>query len=230
MPQTPPALMLFAAGFGRRMHPLTDQRPKPLVKVAGKALIDHALSLADSAGIQRIVANTHYKAEMIADHLIDSAITLSHETPEILETGGGLRAALPYLGPAPVLTLNTDAVWRGVNPLALLQAHWEPEKMDALLLCIPPEQALGHSSNGDFLVADDNHLIRGPDLIFSGAQLLKTEGLRNIPDRIFSLNRLWDKMLAHRSIYGLIYTGLWCDVGRPTSIAVAENMLFSNDV
>jgi len=113
MPTDTHALMLFAAGFGQRMQPLTQDRPKPLIEVSGKALIDHALDLVPGADIGRIVANTHYKSEMIADHLATKPVSLSHESPAILETGGGLRAALPLLGPDPVLALNPDAVWRG---------------------------------------------------------------------------------------------------------------------
>jgi len=160
--------MLFAAGFGRRMQPLTQDRPKPLVEVAGKALIDHALDLVPGADIGRIVANTHYKSEMIARHLAARPVTLSYESPAILETGGGLRAALPLLGVDPVLTLNSDAVWGGENPLRLLQSRWNPTKMDALLVCIPPQQARGHSGAGDFNCAPDGRLT-GAELFCPGA-------------------------------------------------------------
>ena len=133
----PDALMLFAAGFGTRMGALTADRPKPLVEVAGKPLIDHALDLAEGVGPLRRVANAHYRADQLAAHLDGRDVALSREEPEILDTGGGLRAALPLLGPDPVFALNTDAVWSGPNPLRLLAEAWDPERMDALLLCVP---------------------------------------------------------------------------------------------
>ena len=222
--------MLFAAGFGRRMQPLTQDRPKPLVEVAGKALIDHALDLVPGADIGRIVANIHYKSEMIVRHLAARPVTLSYESPAILETGGGLRAALPLLGVDPVLTLNSDAVWRGENPLRLLQSRWNPKKMDALLVCIPPQQARGHSGAGDFNCAPDGRLTRGCGLIYGGAQLLKTDGLQAISETAFSLNLLWDQMASKGRLYGVSYSGYWCDVGRPESIALAQDMLGSPDV
>lgn len=222
--------MLFAAGFGQRMRPLTQDRPKPLIEVSGKALIDHALDLVPGADIGRIVANTHYKSEMIADHLATKPVSLSHESPAILETGGGLRAALPLLGPDPVLALNPDAVWRGANPLRLLQSLWNPTKMDALLVCIPFKQARGHDGTGDFMLAPDGRLTRGCGLIYGGAQLLKTDGLHAISQTAFSLNLLWDQMAAKGRLYGVSYPGYWCDVGRPKSIALAQDMLGLPDV
>ena len=222
--------MLFAAGFGQRMQPLTHHRPKPLIKVAGKALIDHALDLAHTAGIHQIVANSHYMAPMIHQHLAGKPVRLSLESPDILDTGGGLCAALPLLGRAPVLTLNTDAVWFGPNPLTMLQAKWNPIDMDALLLCIPIGQARGYQGKGDFQLASDGQLTRGPGLIYSGAQLLKTTGLQKIAQRVFSLNLLWDMMRERGRLYGLVYPEKWCDVGRPESIALAEDMLGLTDV
>jgi N-acetyl-alpha-D-muramate 1-phosphate uridylyltransferase len=222
--------MLFAAGFGRRMLPLTRHRPKPLIKVAGKALIDHALDLAHTACIHQIVVNSHYMAPMIHQHLLGKPVRLSLESPDILDTGGGLRAALPQLGPEPVLTLNTDVVWCGPNPLAMLQAHWNPIYMDALLLCIPTGQASGYKGKGDFRSAPDGQLTRGTGLIYSGSQMLKTTDLHTITQRAFSLNLLWNMMREHDRLYGLVYPGKWCDVGRPESIALAEDMLRSTDV
>ena len=222
--------MLFAAGFGRRMQPLTRHQPKPLIKVAGKALIDHALDLAYTARIDQIVANSHYMAPMIHQHLAGKPVSLSRESPDILDTGGGLRAALPQLGPAPVLTLNTDAVWCGPNPLEMLQTHWKPTDMDALLLCISAGQARAYQGKGDFQRAPDGQLTRGPGLIYCGAQILTTTGLHGISERAFSLNLLWDVMRERGRLYGLVYPGKWCDVGRPESIALAEDMLRSTDV
>ena len=144
-------LMLFAAGRGTRMGPLTENRPKPLIEVAGSPLIDHALALADAAGARPIVVNLSYLGAQIARHLAARPITLSWE-PVLLETGGGLRQALPKLGPGPVMTLNSDAVWTGANPLQQLAAAWDEDRMDTLLLLAPKSQAHGHSGRGDFLL------------------------------------------------------------------------------
>ena len=129
--------MLFAAGFGTRMGALTATQPKPMIPVAGRPLIDHALDHVWAYKPQKVVANLHYLPEALEKHLATANIALSLEAPDILETGGGLRAALPLLGPAPVFTMNTDAIWRGPNPLAHLAQAWDPAYMDALLLCIP---------------------------------------------------------------------------------------------
>jgi MurNAc alpha-1-phosphate uridylyltransferase len=229
MRHAPRSLMLFAAGFGTRMGALTADRPKPLIPVAGRALIDHALDQAKS--VDRIVVNLHYLPDMIRAHLSDRTnIAFSPETDTILETGGGLRQALPLLGAGPVFTLNTDAVWTGPSALDQLASAWNPDKMEALLLLVPPARATGHKGPGDFLMDGDGRLTRGPGLIYSGAQILRTEGLRDIPDRVFSLNRLWDAMAGRGRLYGLVHQGGWCDVGRPETIALAEDMLRGADV
>ncbi len=221
----PRSVMLFAAGFGTRMGALTADRPKPMIEVAGKPLIDHALALVRAHGAERIVANIHYRPEALIRHLGDSDVILSHETPDILETGGGLRAALPLLGAGPVFTMNTDAVWRGPNPLDHLAALWDPDRMDALLLCIPRDHAIGHSGTGDFTIHAQGRAQRGPGLIYSGLQILKTDGLHDITETAFSLNRLWDRMLAKDRLFAASYPGQWCDVGHPEGIAQAEEML-----
>ncbi len=220
----PDSIMLFAAGFGTRMGALTADRPKPLIPVGGRALIDHALDIAAAHGPLRRVVNTHYRADQIAAHLADRGVSLSREHPEILDTGGGLRAALPLLGPQPVFTLNTDAVWSGPNPLDLLAQAWDPARMDALLLCVSPEQALGRTGVGDFHLSD-GRLTRGGDLVYTGAQILRTDGLSDIPDPVFSLNLLWNGMQARGRLYGVTYPGRWCDVGHPEGIALAETLL-----
>ncbi|MDE3240206.1 MAG: nucleotidyltransferase family protein [Paracoccaceae bacterium] len=220
----PDALMLFAAGFGTRMGALTATRPKPLVEVAGRPLIDHALDLASGAGVGRIVVNTHYLPDQIAAHLAGRGILLSHE-PQILETGGGLKAARGLLDSAEVFTLNSDAIWAGPNPLALLRAAWRPEAMDALLLLVPPERARGHRGRGDFLCDAAGRLSRGPGLIYPGAQIIKTDAVAQVTKDVFSLNLVWDRLLARQRLYGLTYPGQWCDVGRPEGIAEAEALL-----
>ncbi|HBD89168.1 MAG: nucleotidyltransferase [Rhodobacteraceae bacterium GWE1_64_9] len=227
MPHTPRALMLFAAGFGTRMGTLTAECPKPLIAVAGKPLIDHALALTEGLALHRIVANVHYLPHMIRAHLA-GGVLISDESEEILETGGGLRAALPLLGTEPVFTLNTDAVWTGLNPLGELAAAWQPERMDALLLLLPATEARGFWGLGDFLLDADGRISRAKGatgLAYLGAQILKTDGLADISERVFSLNLLWDQAIARGRAYGLVHQGGWCDVGRPEGIAEAEAML-----
>ncbi len=219
----PDAVMLFAAGFGTRMGALTAERPKPLIPVAGKALLDHALALTD--GIATRVVNAHYHAEQILAHLSGTDVTVSVETPGILDTGGGLRHALPKLGPDPLYTLNPDALWSGPNPLDLLARAWEPDRMDALLLCVPTGRAIGRKDPGDFTLAPDGRLSRAGDMVYTGAQILKTDRLHGIAETAFSLNVIWSQMAADNRLFGAVYPGKWCDVGHPEGIALAERML-----
>lgn len=226
-------LMIFAAGFGTRMGALTANRPKPLIEVAGRPLLDHALELGTAAQAGPVVVNTHYLSAQISQHLDGRPVTISDESDAILETGGGLKKALPLLGSDPVMTLNSDAVWTGENPLAELIARWDPTRMDALLLLLPAKQALGHSGLGDFLIDDDGRITRAagsPGLVYLGAQILRTEGLDNVEKPAFSLNILWDEMIAKRRAFGLVHNGGWCDVGRPEGIMQAESLLASHHV
>ena len=226
----PDSIMIFAAGKGTRMRPLTDAKPKPLIEVAGKPLIDHAFDLIDDIGLKRQVVNLHYRPEMIRKHLAQRAVVFSDETDALLETGGGLRQALPLLGNDPVFTLNTDAVWQGPNPLQDLSAAWDPARMDALLLLIRPENALGHAGKGDFLAAPDGRLTRGPGAIYSGAQIIDTGLLDRIPEASFSLNLVWDMMLEKGRLFGLLSDAKWCDVGQPSSLPLAEQLVGTCDV
>jgi len=225
MPDKPDAVMIFAAGKGTRMGALTATRPKPLIEVAGRPLIDHALDLADTAGIGRQVANLHYLPDMLAAHLGARGVALSYETDRILETGGGLRRALPLLGPDPVFTLNADAVWTGPNPFEELAAAWDPARMDALLLLTPRDRATGHTGAGDFLLQPDGRLERGPGLVYVGAQIIRTDGLAAVEDEVFSVNLMWDAMAAAGRLYGTEHAGGWCDVGHPGGITAAEALL-----
>lgn len=223
----PQALMLFAAGLGTRMGELTRKRPKPLIPVAGRALIDHALDQVE--GDPRIVVNLHYLGQMIRDHLAARPdIAFSDETETILETGGGLRAALQHLGPGPVFTLNSDAVWTGPPATRTLRDHWRPVKMDGLLLLVPRARATGYQGPGDFAMDAEGRLSRGTDFVYTGAQILRTEGLADVPQPVFSLNVLWDRMIAAGRLCGAVHPGGWCDVGRPSSIPLAE-ALFAGD-
>lgn len=225
MTKNPEAIMLFAAGFGTRMRALTKDRPKPLIPVAGKPLIDHALALVDGVVPKRVVANLHYHAEQLQAHLTPKGVLLSHEQPEILETGGGLRAALPLLDADPVFTLNTDAIWADPNPLTLLQNAWDPARMDALLMCIPVAQTIGYAGKGDFTADAEGRITRGPGLVYGGAQILKTGDLDDFAERAFSLNLLWNRMHDRDRLFAIEYPGRWCDVGRPEGIALAEALL-----
>ena len=220
-------VMLFAAGFGTRMGALTQTTPKPLIAVAGRPLLDHALDLCSADIVSHKVINLHYLGDQIANHLKGRDLALAYENP-ILETGGGLRAALPLLGDGPVLTLNTDAVWTGSNPLVELVAAWDEATMDALLLLAPLANALGHIGTGDFLLSATGQISRAngaPGVVYLGAQIIRTDRLADISHAAFSLNLLWDQMIAEGRTYGLIHNGGWCDVGQPRSIALAEGML-----
>ena len=225
MAKTPFPVMIFAAGFGRRMGALTKDKPKPLVPVKGRSLIDYAVDIARESGAQTILVNLHYKHQMLADHLRDAPVQTRLELPDILETGGGLKAALPQLGAGPVVTINSDAIWQGENPIAALRARWQPERMEALLLCIERTRAHGHSGAGDFSLAENGCLQRGGNLVYTGVQIIKTEGLMAIEQRAFSLNLLWAQMIERQGVYGAVYRGNWCDVGHPEGLVCAQNML-----
>ncbi|MGR3617156.1 MAG: nucleotidyltransferase family protein [Paracoccaceae bacterium] len=223
-------LMIFAAGFGTRMGALTKTQPKPLIAVGGQALLDHTLNMARAVTPARIVVNTHYLADQIADHLADSDVIISNEQPTILDTGGGLRKALPLLNNETVLTSNSDAIWSGVNPMQFALDHWQPDKMDALLVCVPLAQTRGRQGAGDFSTDADGRISRGGDLVYGGVQVLKTERLSQIKEDVFSLNLLWNQMQAEGRLFAVEYPGLWCDVGHPEGIDVAKKLNRSVDV
>ncbi|MEO9514978.1 MAG: nucleotidyltransferase family protein [Paracoccaceae bacterium] len=217
--------MIFAAGFGTRMKHLTQDRPKPLVNIVGRPLIDHALDLAKGAKCGPVAVNLHYLADQLEHHLTGSGVTTITESPEILDTGGGLRNALPVLEDGPVMTLNPDAIWDGPNPLDMLRAAWRPDDMDALLICVPIAQTVGRMGTGDFNLDADDQISRGTDFVYGGAQIVKTDGLHDIPDTSFSLNQLWDQIGKTGRLFGLRYPGRWCDVGTPEGVSLAEHML-----
>jgi MurNAc alpha-1-phosphate uridylyltransferase len=223
-------VLMFAAGFGTRMGALTQDMPKPMIPVAGTPLIDHALTLAQNAGCTKIAANLHYNPEVLQAHLGSKGVTTILETPDILETGGGLRNALPVLGSNPVITMNTDAIWAGPNPIAMLLGAWKPEEMDGLLICVPVRQTVGHTGTGDFTLAPDQRITRGPGTVYGGIQIVKTDQLSDIKETSFSLNVLWNKMLDRQRLFGLNYPGKWCDVGHPEGIEMAETILRSANV
>jgi MurNAc alpha-1-phosphate uridylyltransferase len=220
--------MVFAAGLGTRMGALTRDRPKPLLEVAGKPLIAHALDLARDAGVPRAVVNTHAHADQMQAWLVAHApqVIVSHE-PVLLETGGGLKQAAPLLGPGAAYTLNADMVWRGGNPLATLAAAWDGARMDALLCLIPRAAAVGHGGPGDFFLGECGRLIRrgdapAADFVYTGAQILDLAAMEEFPHGVYSLNKVWDALLARGRLCGVVHPGGWVDVGRPEGLALAE--------
>ena len=218
-------LMVFAAGKGTRMAPLTDVTPKPLIAVGGQTLLDRALVLARQAGAGPVVVNIHHLGQQIRDHIAGQDIAVSDESDLLLETGGGLRKALPLLGPGPVITMNPDVVWTGPNPLPPLLAAWDDARMDALLMLVPISRTHGRTGGGDFSLGSGNRLIRKGDLVYGGVQIIRPDRLAEIDAQVFSLNRLWDLMIAEGRAFGLIHAGEWCDVGRPDCIPLAEALL-----
>ena len=225
-----PPLMIFAAGKGTRMAPLTDTRPKPLITVAGRNLLDRALDMGRAAGAGPVVVNTHYLGQQIKDHLAGSDIAISDESELLLETGGGLRKALPLLGEGPVMTLNPDVIWTGPNPLAALRAAWDDRRMDALLMLVAHDRARGRVGPGDFSLDAEGRISRKGDFVYAGCQIIRIERLAEIGEEVFSLNRLWDLMIAEGRAYGFAHPGGWCDLGRPETIPLAEAMLAENVV
>lgn len=221
-------LMIFAAGRGTRMGALGADRPKALLPIAGRPLLDHALGVARSAQASPIVINTHHHGEQIVAHLKGAPdIILSHE-PDLLETGGGLKAARPLLGPGPAFTLNADAVWKGPNPFAQLAAAFAPAEMDALLLLVPTSAALA-SGPGDFFLEGGKLRRRGAGatapFIYTGAQIIRPDLAEQVQGRSFSMNIIWDHIIASGRAYGLVMQGGWRDVGTPEALAAAETWL-----
>ena len=174
--------------------------------------------------------NLHYRADQLIDHLRGRTVSFSHEQGQILETGGGLKAALPLLGPGPVMTLNSDAVWTGQNPLTQLAAAWNGAQMDALLLLLPVADATGHGPKADFHHARDGRISRGrgdEGHVYLGAGMINPACLDDMTQTAFSLNRAWDRIIGDGRGYGVVHQGGWCDVGTPEGIAVAEALLHS---
>ncbi len=225
--------MVLAAGFGTRMGPLTKYRPKPLLEVAARTLIDRTLDLVASAGISRAIVNLHYMGDMIRAHLAGRKvpeILFSEEQPAILDTGGGVARALPQLGPGAFFVLNTDVIWLGPNPLEVLSAAWRPG-LDALMLLVPRARARAHAGQGDFkLIAEGGPLRRRgksetAPFVYGGAQILTPAAFAGLPAGAFSLNLVWDRLIATGRLAGVTYPGVWVDVGTPPGLAEAERML-----
>ena len=227
--------MLMAAGLGKRMRPLTATRPKPLIRVAGQPLIDHALDRIEEAGIRRTVVNVHYLADAIEAHLRARALrtgadyVISDERPKLLETGGGLIKALPLLGEAPFLCANSDNLWTNgpADSIRLLANHWDDASMDALLLMIPHARAAAHGGQGDFHMdglgrLSRRRLGRVAPFVFTGVQILSPRLIIDPPADVFSTNIFWDRAIAAGRAFGLVHAGQWFDVGSPESLPLVE--------
>jgi MurNAc alpha-1-phosphate uridylyltransferase len=215
------------------MRPLTESRPKPLIEVAGRSLLDRVLDQLQAAGISDIVVNAHYLAGQIEAHLAGRSvgparITVSVEA-ERLETGGGVAKALPLLGDEPFFVVNGDVLWQdGPRPtLTSLAEAWNGAAMDALLLLHPTATAFGYDGTGDFLIAADGRLSRptegaGAPYLFAGIQILSPTVWTGLPAPPFSLNWIYDRAAAAGRLFGLVHAGSWFHVGTPEDLALAE--------
>ncbi|KTE75094.1 nucleotidyltransferase family protein [Sphingopyxis sp. A083] len=236
MTATIESAMVMAAGIGKRMRPLTATRPKPLVRVAGKPLIDHSLDRIEAAGISHVVVNVHYLADALEAHLAKQkrsfTLAVSDERGELLETGGGMVKALPLLKGDPILIVNSDNIWTDgpQDSIRNLARHWDGDRMDGLLLVIRQASATGHGGKGDFHMDPSGKLSRRKPgrvapFVYTGIQLISPRLLVGAPDGPFSTNLLWDRAIAAGRLYGLSHMGQWFDVGTPASIAPTEAAL-----
>jgi N-acetyl-alpha-D-muramate 1-phosphate uridylyltransferase len=234
--QMPDTAMVMAAGLGKRMRPLTASRPKPLVEVAGKALIDHVLDRLRSAGVKKIVVNVHYLADSLEAHLKarakDFDVVVSDERGLLLETGGGMIRAEPMIEADSFLVINSDNYWVDgpSDTLRLLASLWREEEMDALLLLIPQARAGNHHGQGDFHMTADGRLTRRgkgkvAPFVFTGIQMVSKRLLRDAPEGPFSTNILWDRAIEEGRCFGAVHQGLWFDVGNPAAIKATEHAL-----
>ena len=231
--------MVLAAGLGTRMRPLTDDRPKALVEVAGQALIDHVLRRLGESGVERAVVNVHWFAERLESHLAagdcGAEIIISDERAELLETGGGLKKAAPLLGDDPVFVANIDSVWTdngapGDSALNQLARLWNPSIMDAALLLARREGSIGFEGGGDFFLADDGRLtFRGdaPEAPFAymGVHICRPDYVADGPEGPFSLSGFWRRSAAAGRLYGCVLDGDWMHVGDPGARDEAEAKL-----
>ncbi|HEY0630208.1 MAG TPA: nucleotidyltransferase family protein [Sphingomicrobium sp.] len=232
----PDTAFVLAAGLGKRMRPLTAARPKPLVEVAGQALIDHVLDRLRAAGVSKIVVNAHYLADALEAHLTarakDFDFKISDERKQLLETGGGMVRALPMIDADPFLVVNSDNYWIDgpADTLHLLASLWRDDDMDALLLLVPQAQAGNHGGQGDFHMTADGRLARREKgkvapFVYTGIQMVSKRLLRDAPDGPFSTNILWDRAIAEGRCFGAVHQGLWFDVGNPAAIKATERAL-----
>jgi MurNAc alpha-1-phosphate uridylyltransferase len=233
MPQT---AMVLAAGLGKRMRPLTATRPKPLIEVAGRTLLDRALDRVEAAGIPNAVVNAHYFADQIEAAVKARKgtlnISVSDERAELLETGGGVTKALPLIAADPFFVVNADNLWidGSTDTLRLLAQRWNPEQMDALLLLVPLARATGYEGRGDFHmdpagVVRPRGEFRVAPFVFSGIQLISKRLFDGETPEPFSMWRVWNKAIEAGRFYGAVHQGLWFHVGTPASVGETEDLL-----
>jgi N-acetyl-alpha-D-muramate 1-phosphate uridylyltransferase len=234
--EVPHTAMIMAAGLGKRMRPLTATRPKPLIEVNGKALLDHVLEKLRIAGVKKAVVNVHYLADALEAHLKSRdhglEIVISDERDRLLETGGGLIKAEPLIDCDPFLALNSDNLWIDgpADTLRLLASQWDDAKMDALLLLVPQARALNHKGMGDFHMDRAGRIRRREKshvapFVFTGIQIASKRLLRDAPEGPFSTNVLWNRAIEEGRCFGAVHQGLWFDVGTPQSIQLTETAL-----
>ena len=237
MPET---AMVLAAGLGKRMRPLTATRPKPLVEVAGRTLLDRALDRVEAAGIVTAVVNAHYFADQIdaavaarlADHPDGLQLRVSDERARLLETGGGVVNAMPLIDADPFFVINADNMWidGSADTLRLLAQRWDPAEMDALLLLVPLARATGYDGRGDFHLDPAGQVtprgeVRIAPFVYSGIQLISKHLFDGEPVEAFSVWRQWHKALGAGRLFGAVHQGLWFHVGTPASVAETEVLL-----
>ena len=227
--------MVLAAGLGNRMRPITETLPKPLVPVAGKPLIDYAFNRLESAGVEAVVVNVHYLAELVEHHVAGRtapSIIVSDERDELLKTGGGIKRALPHLGDDAFLLLNSDSFWiEGARPnLDILMDRWIDADMDALLLLASTVSSVGYEGAGDFEMDSQGRLSRRVDhdvtpFVYSGVAMLHPRLFAGAPEGAFSLNVLFDKAIEAGRLFGARMDGIWLHVGTPDAIGEAEEAI-----
>jgi MurNAc alpha-1-phosphate uridylyltransferase len=234
--EVPQTAMIMAAGLGKRMRPLTATKPKPLIEVNGKALLDHALEKLHAAGVKKVVVNVHYLAGALEAHLATRdhglEVLISDERDLLMETGGGLVKAAPLIDSDPFIALNSDNLWIDgpADTLRLLASQWDDSNMDALLLLVPQARALNHKGMGDFHMERTGRLRRREKshvapFVFTGIQIVSKRLLRDAPQGPFSTNILWVRAIAEGRCFGAVHQGLWFDVGTPQSIQMTETAL-----
>jgi len=224
--------MVLAAGLGTRMRPITDRIPKPLVAIGGRSMLDHALDRLAQAGVDEAVVNVHHLAAQIEAHVAGRErprIAISDERALLLETGGGVRKALPMLGTQPFFHVNSDCLWseRRTANLAAMAAAFDPARMDMLLLLAERTSSVGFDGAGDFFQDEAGRLARrggaaAAPFVYAGVAIIKPELFADTPEGPFSLNLLFDRCIAAGRLYGHRLDGLWLHVGTPEAIALAE--------
>lgn len=235
----PKNAMVLAAGLGTRMRPISDTVPKPLVELGGEALIDRVLARLSQVGVERAVVNTHYLADKVEAHLAGREtpeIVISPEHDLLLDTGGGVKNALPLLGEDPFYVHNSDSVWveGASDALKRMAEAWDPDEMDSLLLVAPTAYAIGYQGRGDFAFDSGGMLRRRKEnevvpFVFTGVSIAQAAMFEESPEGPFSLNVLWDKSLEEGRLRGVRLEGIWMHVGTPQALEDAERLLAGDE-